>query len=327
MNNRLPGAMLDLTLIIPVYNEQENLRELLDELTAVLKNNRWSYEILCIDDASTDRSFELLKQQEKTTSGLRVLRLRRRGGQTAAMAAGFYHAQGQAIVTLDADLQNDPQDIPALLKQLELGYDVVSGWRKDRRDSWMKKLPSLAANRLLARWTGIALHDSGCTLKAYRREALKNLTPYGDMHRIFPVYLAALGCRIGEVEVRHRPRKQGLSKYGLERTLRVFFDILAAAFVLRCSRTPLRTFGAAGFFLIGLGAAVGLWVAARVFWFGGIWVSPLLFVATALGLAGILFIGLGLLAEMLLWTGATTAQSRTYAMDVSEEEIIEKQCK
>jgi len=304
-----------LSVVIPVYNERENLEPLLDDLEAVLQGTGWTYEILCVDDRSTDGSYELLTQLQLRRPALCVRRLRQRAGQTAALAAGFDHAQGGTVVTMDADLQNDPRDIPALVQKLGQGYDVVSGWRRRRQDPWPRHVASRIANGILARFSGVPLHDSGCTLKAYRQETLRHLVPYGEMHRILPAYLAALGCRVGEVEVRHRPRRAGRSKYGMGRAWRVLLDIIAVVFVLRCSRTPIRAFGGLGAIFLACGAAVGLWVVVRACWFGGVWVSPLLFVAMTLVIAGIQFIALGLLGEMLLWTRATEPRERTYAID------------
>ena len=311
MSDRTPK----LSIVIPVFNEQENLQELLTELADVLRKQGCPYEIICIDDASTDDSFGTLKQLELSVSGLRTCRLRRHAGQTAALAAGFDQAKGQVIVTMDADLQSDPHDIPALIALLDQGYDVVSGWRRHRKDRWFRRLVSHTANALLARLTGIPLKDSGCTLKAYRRDVLQHLVPYGDMHRIFPAYLAALGSRIGEYVVSHRPRRHGRSKYGLGRTFRVLLDIIAVAFVLRFSRAPIRVFGGIGLFLVSLGMLTGIWVVIRACWLGGIWVSPLIFVGTILVVSGIQCVALGLLGEMLLWTRATDPRGRTYAVE------------
>ena len=312
--------------MIPAYNERESLSPLLEELTEVLgKGRAAAYEILCVDDASTDGSGQALTQLQSRIPHLRLIGLRCHAGQTAALAAGFDQARGQFIVTMDADLQNDPRDIPRLLEVLQQGYDVVSGWRVHRRDAWPRRLLSHAANWLLARLTGVPLHDSGCTLKLYRRDVLQPLVPYGAMHRILPAYLSALGGRIGECEVHHRSRRFGRSKYGVGRTMRVLLDIIAAAFVLRCSRTPIRVFGGIGFVCLGAGTLVSGWVAVRACWLGGEWISPLMFVAMTLAIAGVQFIALGLLGEMLLWTRATDVRHRTYAIEpprTSREDVL-----
>lgn len=306
---------LDLSLIIPVYNERDNLEKLLAELHSALQPTGWTHEIILVDDASTDGSAELLKTLRRQYPALRVLRLLRHSGQTPALAAGFDAARGEVIVTMDADLQNDPRDIPLLVETLRSGYDVVSGWRKNRKDSWLRCFISRMANRILRRSTGVDLHDFGCSLKAYRRSVLQGIVPYGEMHRILPAYLAALGSRIAEKEVRHRPRLSGKSKYGFGRTLKVPFDILAVSFLLRYSRTPMRALGGLGLLgLLGAGL-VTLYVAIRALFWTGIWVSPLLFVSTILALFGLQCIALGMFAEMLLWMQATEPKNRTYSAE------------
>lgn len=305
----------EISVVMPVYNERENLEPLLRDLETVLQGTEWRYEILCIDDRSTDGSREQLLQLQAHRPWLRVLQLRRHAGQTAALAAGFDQALGRTIVTMDADRQNDPRDIPRLVHTLDLGYDVVSGWRKHRQDSWLRRALSRLANRLLAWSTSIPLYDSGCALKAYRREALRQLVPYGDMHRIFPAYLAALGCRITEVEVQHHPRRAGRSKYGLGRTWQVLLDILAVAFVHRFSHAPIRVLGGVGAVLLGAAVLVGGYVIIRAWRFGGVWMSPLLFVTMTLSIAGLQFIALGLLGEMTLWIQATAPRGRTYMLE------------
>jgi glycosyltransferase involved in cell wall biosynthesis len=305
---------LDLSLIIPVYNERGNLEQLLAEIQTAIQPTGWTHEMILVDDASTDGSAGLLETLRSRYPSLRLLRLLKHSGQTPALAAGFDAANGEVIVTLDADLQNDPRDIPLLVETLKSGYDVVSGWRKERKDSWLRCFVSRAANRILGRSTGIDLHDFGCGLKAYRRSALQGIVPYGEMHRILPAYLATLGSRITEKEVRHRPRANGKSKYGFGRTLRVPFDILAVSFLLRYSRTPMRALGGLG--LLGLlgAASIALLVVMRALFWGGIWVSPLLFIATILALFGLQCIALGLFAEMLLWMQATEPRNRTYRL-------------
>jgi glycosyltransferase involved in cell wall biosynthesis len=310
--------MVELSAVLPIYNEVENLPPVLEELCQILSKHYSSWEILCVDDGSTDGSFSTLKMLQSQIPQLRIIRLRRHLGQTAALAAGFDQAKGDVIVTLDADGQNDPADIPPLVERLKDGYDVVSGWRRDRKDSMMRRFLSRCANRVLGWATGLALHDFGCTLKAYRRSVLKEIVPYGEMHRILPAYLAALGCRIGEMEVHHRRRLAGRSKYGWERTFRVLLDILAVAFVIRFSNTPLRALGGVGLLLMGMGGLIGVWIVVRVVWLNGVWVSPLLFVATTLVLAGFQVVVVGLLAEMLLWMQATPPRRRTYAVEELE---------
>ncbi len=310
-----------LSVILPIYNEAENLEDVLRELQSVLQKDTSSYEMICVDDASTDGSAEVLQRLKDTVDHLKIVCLKRHSGQTAAMAAGFSKAEGQVVAAMDADYQNDPHNIPALVKKLSDGYDVVSGWRRSRRDGFVRTLFSRVANRALALLTGIPLHDFGCTLKVYRREILQDVTLYGEMHRILPAYLAALGARIGEMKVQHRSRRFGRSKYGLGRTIRVLLDMLAVAFVLRFSQTPIRAFGGVGLiFLVGA-ILTGTWVVGRVLLFGGTWVSPLIFATTVMAIAGVQFIVLGLLGEMLLWTQATSARRRTYTVEEENPQV------
>ena len=307
-----------ISVVIPVYNERESLQPFWNDLKVILKDQREPYEIIFVDDGSNDGSIEMLKALSKADPRIRVIRLRRHAGQTGALTAGFRHTRGQVVVTLDADGQNDPEDIPKLLAELQKGYDLVSGWRRHRQDKWFRGVLSQMANRILTSMTGVPLHDFGCTLKAYRREALEGITPYGDMHRILPAYLAALGCCIGEMEVNHRPRIFGRSKYGAGRTFRVLLDIIAVSFVLRYSGTPIRAFGGIGLACMVFGAAVGLWVSIRAIFFGGIWVSPLILITMVLTVAGIQFIALGLLGEMLLWMRATDPRGKTTLVEELE---------
>jgi glycosyltransferase involved in cell wall biosynthesis len=241
--------MTELSIVVPVYNEEESVRPLCEALHAVLSELDRSYEILIVDDGSTDASWERLVELAGVIPHLELIRLRRNFGQTAAMSAGFRAAKGDIVITMDADLQNDPADIPLLLEKIGEGYDVVSGWRRDRKDPFInRRLPSMIANGFISRITGVVLHDYGCTLKAYRREIVENLSLYGDMHRFIPALASWVGARLMEVPVKHRAREFGTSKYGISRTLRVILDLMTVTFLLRYSAHPIRIFGKFGVF-------------------------------------------------------------------------------
>lgn len=243
---------MDLSVVVPVYNEEESIHTLVQAVHSALIQLQRSYEILLIDDGSTDRTWQCMTELAQKVPHLKVIRFRRNFGQTAAMSAGFKESQGDIIITLDADLQNDPADIPLLLQKIDEGYDVVSGWRKDRKDPFLnRRLPSLIANALISRITGVALHDYGCTLKAYRREIAGNLRLYGEMHRFIPALASWVGGRIAEVPVSHHPRRFGTSKYGISRTLRVTLDLMTVKFLMRYSTHPIQIFGKIGL-LFGL---------------------------------------------------------------------------
>ena len=232
-----------ISVVIPVYNEAENLADLHRELTASLASVGQSYEIVVVDDGSTDSSFERLRAIEAADPRVRVLRLRRNFGQTAAFSAGFDHARGEIVVTSDGDLQNDPADIPRLLAKLDEGYDMVCGWRQQRRDPVSKKIPSWFANRIISAATGVRLHDYGCSLKAMRSEVVKGLRLYGEMHRFIPAVASWMGVTLAEVPVNHRPRTRGRSKYGLGRTVRVLLDLFTVKFLLAYGTRPAHLFG------------------------------------------------------------------------------------
>jgi len=238
---------MKLSIVIPVYNEIENVPVLCRRLHEVLSVMDLTYEVLLVDDGSTDGTWPVLQEQAATYPNLVLIRLRGNFGQTAAMSAGFEHATGETVVTLDADLQNDPADIPMLLNQLEEGFDVVSGWRRDRKDPFLsRRLPSMLANSLISRITGVPLHDYGCTLKAYRREVIRDIRLYGQMHRFIPALASWVGAKIGEVVVTHHPRRFGDSKYGISRTFRVVLDLMTVKFLLRYSSGPMEIFGKLG---------------------------------------------------------------------------------
>jgi len=236
-----------LSVVVPVFNEEDNVPILCEKLDAVLSRIGKSYEVLLVDDGSSDSTWQRLLEARRKYPCLKLIRFRRNFGQTAAMSAGFAEAQGDIVVTLDADLQNDPADIPRLIAAMDGGADVVSGWRRDRKDPFLTRLlPSRIANALISRITGVRLHDYGCTLKAYRKEVIKNLRLYGEMHRFIPALASWVGAQIAEVEVTHWPRRMGKSKYGLSRTLRVVLDLLTVKFLLRYSAHPIQIFGKTG---------------------------------------------------------------------------------
>lgn len=300
---------LDISVVVPVYNERENIEPLCRALHEVLAGLGCPYEIILVDDGSADGSWPELRRMAAELPRLRCLRLRRNFGQTAAMSAGIDAARGRMIVTLDADLQNEPADIPTLLAAMSPDVDVVSGWRRDRKDPfWTRRVPSMIANSLISRITGVPLHDYGCTLKAYRAEVLRAVRLYGEMHRFIPALASWVGARVVEVPVRHHPRRFGRSKYGLSRTMRVVLDLITVKYLLRFSHRPMQMFGKLGLLLgipgllliagmvlahlsyLAFGTTLGAELIKRPFW---------LFTAGGLVLAGIEFIAIGLLAEVL----------------------------
>ena len=298
-------AACDLSVVLPIFNEAENLEELLGAITAVLQGSGRRYEIVAVDDGSSDGSYELLLRLRRTVPHLRVVRLRRNFGQTAALAAGFDFAHGEVVVTLDADLQNDPQDIPALLQALDdEEADLVAGWRWSRQDPLLtRRLPSWIANWIISRVTGVHLHDYGCTLRAYRREVVKSVRLYGELHRFIPALAADLGAKVVERRVRHRPRLRGTSKYGLSRTIRVLLDLLTVTFLRAYSTRPIQVFGLFGLIAAAVG---GIWTAylgfERLVLHRPLANRPILLLTILLTVIGVQFVSLGLLGEMLART-------------------------
>lgn len=293
-------AAPDVTIVIPVYNERDSLPPLLDELAAARRLVP-SSEIVFVDDGSSDGSTAVLEAAHQADPTIRLVRFTRNFGQTAALAAGFDYAHGSVVVTMDADLQNDPADIPKMLAKLDEGFDVVSGWRVDRKDTlWTRRIPSAVANRMISRLSRVRLHDYGCTLKAYRRDVVQGLELYGDAHRFLPALASRLGDRVAEIPVTHRPRVHGQSKYGLGRVGKVFLDMLALPFMLRFFNRPIRFFGTAGI-LLGLGGSGLLgWMAVERFGLGHpIGGRPALLIGMLLVLAGVQLITLGLLGEAM----------------------------
>jgi glycosyltransferase involved in cell wall biosynthesis len=305
-----------LSVVIPAYNEEENVPILYEKLKKVLDSLGEDYEIIFVDDGSTDGTYQRLKQLAEKDSRLKVIRFKRNYGQTAAMSAGFEHAKGDVIITLDADLQNDPEDIPLLLEKLEEGYHVVSGWRKDRKDPFLsRRLPSMIANWLISKITGVHLHDYGCTLKAYRAEVVKDLELFGDMHRFLPALTKRRGAKITEVVVRHHPRMFGKSKYGIGRTIRVLLDIMLVKFLNEYINKPLYMFGSVGFLLLALGLlSLFYLIFLKLFLEEPIGRRPLLILSVLLILAGIQLISTGLLAELLIRIYYRTKDTKPYVI-------------
>ena len=306
----------ELSIVIPVRNEAPCLAELHRELTETLGSWGRSYEIIIVDDGSTDDSFKILAALQASDPRLRVIRFRRNFGQTAAFAAGFDYARGRVIVTADGDLQNDPRDIPALVGDLERGADIVCGWRKKRKDHLIsRRLPSILANWLISATTGVWLHDYGCSLKAFRAEVVKPLKLYGEMHRFLPAIASEQGVTITEREVNHRPRRHGESKYGLSRTVRVILDLLTVKFLLSYSTRPLQIFGLIGFVMVMLGAATMGWLVYVKLALGeSIANRPLLLLGVLLAFTGVQLVTLGLLAELQARTYHESQNKPTYVI-------------
>lgn len=307
---------MKLSIIIPVYNEQENLPLLFDAIQAALKDESDPWEMIFVDDGSRDGSMKVLETlAERDTEHVRVVGLRRNFGQTAAIAAGIDHSSGDVIIPMDADLQNDPADIPDLLKKMDEGYDVVSGWRINRQDNITRTLPSHIANWLISLATGVRLHDYGCTQKAYRREVITGFRLYGEMHRFIPVYAASVGARITEMPVHHHPRKFGKAKYGLERTLKVVLDLFTVKFLTSYASKPIYLFGGTGIGLIGMGLLALLFLfVRRVGWGVSPFESPIFPIAIMVAIMGFQSILMGLIAELLARTYHESQGKRVYTI-------------
>ena len=306
-----------LSIVIPIHNEEPAILPLYDRLTAVLDGLARPYEIIFVDDASSDRSFDLLANLVETDGRLKVLRLRRNFGQTAALAAGFDEAQGEIIISLDGDLQHEPEDIPLLLEKIDAGYDIASGWRRDRVDNTLtRKIPSRIANWMMKRASGVDLHDFGTTFKAYRSEILKDINLYGELHRFIPALASFYGARVVEVPIKNIERPNGASHYGLNRTFRVFFDILTIGFLLRYLTRPMHFFGKWGLAGIGLGSVVLLSMLVKKI--GGQDIiaahGPLLVAGAMLWFAGLMLFSTGLIGEVLMRTYFESQGRRIYAI-------------
>ena len=309
--------MTDLSLVVPVYNEEQNVPLLFNAIRKALDGLSRSWEVIFVDDGSEDGSLSALEKiVEQDPDHVRVVVFRRNFGQTAAIAAGIDHSQGEIIVLLDADMQNDPADIPMLLEKLDEGYDLVSGWRKDRKDNrFTRTIPSNMANGLISWVTGVHLHDYGCTLKAYRRQALEGFRLYGEMHRFIPVFAHSIGAKITELPVRHHPRKFGVAKYGLDRTVKVVLDLFTVKFLLDYSHKPMRLFGGTGVSLIGISFLILAYLfVRRVFFIVPVLSSPFFQIGVMLLILGFQSILMGLIAELLARTYHESQSKPTYTI-------------
>jgi len=318
-----------LSIVVPIHNEEHSILPLYDRLTAVLAAIRQPYEILFIDDASTDRSYELLANLVQTDQHLKVIRLRRNFGQTAALSAGFHEAHGKIIIAMDGDLQHAPEDIPALLRKIDEGYDIASGWRKERVDNPItRKIPSRVANWLMSKASGVDLRDFGTTFKAYRAEILKDVHLYGELHRFIPALASFYGAKVAEVPIQNTPRASGESHYGLGRTFRVLFDILTIRFLLKYFTRPMHFFGAIGLLGTGLGSVLlGYCLIVKVFTQIDIIQEhgPLMLAGALLLLAGLMMFSTGLIGELLIRTYFESQDRRIYAVrDILTQKRREK---
>ena len=307
MDNRLAAIdkpELALSIVIPIYNEEGNIERLQRELSEALGEIGRDYEVIAINDGSLDRSYELLNALQARDARWHVIHFRRNFGQTAAMAAGFDAARGEIVVTIDADLQNDPRDIKRLLDKFDEGYDIVSGWRQDRKEPFLlRRLPSIIANSMISRSTGIRLHDYGCTLKAYHFDVAKGVQLYGELHRFIPALARQMGVRVTEVPVKDRARHWGSSKYGISRTFKVVLDLIVVVFILSYFNRPLYVFGAAGFLVGGIGALLGAYLTVfKLLTENKIGDRPLLQLAALLMVLGVQFVSTGIVADMIMRT-------------------------
>lgn len=307
---------MKLSIVVPLYNEVDNVAQLVKAISIALESVRYDYELIAVDDGSTDGTRALLAQLVETNPRLRVIELRRNYGQTAAMSAGIEHAAGEVIVTIDGDLQNDPNDIPALVAKIDEGYDLVHGWRKDRQDPWLsRRFPSLLANRVIAAVTKFPCHDLGCTLKAMRREIAADLRLYGEMHRFIPILAHWHGARCTEIVTRHHPRRCGKSKYGIMRTFAVLLDLITVVYLTRYSLKPMRLFGGLGALAAAFGIACGFAALVLKLAMGlDITGNPLLYGSLFGIMIGLQFTLMGMTAEMNTRTHYESQQRRPYAI-------------
>lgn len=298
------NKQVDVSIVVPLYNEEGNVQELYRELRSVLDRQSSTYEILFINDGSTDRTADLLKEMSSSDPHVVVVNFRRNFGQTAAMSAGFDYSRGDIVITMDGDLQNDPADIPKFLEKINEGYDVVAGWRYKRQDPFLsRRLPSMIANRIISWITGVKLHDYGCTLKAFRKDVAENIRLYGEMHRFIPAIASAIGISIAEVMVNHRPRQRGKSKYGISRTFRVILDLITVKFLLSYSHRPIHVFGLIGMISFCLGTLISfVLILQRQIYDMPLADRPLLLLAILLVFIGIQFVTFGLISELQIRT-------------------------
>ncbi len=310
----LDSELLDLSVVVPVYNEEESLPHLVEQLHAALSPTGLCYELVLVDDGSRDQSYAILQRMAAVDPSLHVVRFRRNFGQTAAMQAGLDVSRGRKVVTMDADLQNDPADIPLMLAKLDEGYDMIAGWRRDRKDAFVnRKLPSMIANRIISLATKVKLHDYGCTLKAMTHDVAKELRLYGEMHRFIPAVASWVGVRILELPVNHRARQFGTSKYGIGRTLRVVLDLMTVRFMQSYLTRPMQVFGLAGLFSLGLGFAVCAWLVLEKLMFSArLSDRPLLLGGVLLIVVGVQLVSLGLVADVVSRTYHESQGKRPY---------------
>ncbi len=295
---------LGVSVVIPVYNEEGNIDRLYQELTAALEEIGRDFEVIAINDGSSDRTYDMLNDLQAKDARWHIIHFRRNFGQTAAMAAGFDAARGEVVITIDADLQNDPRDIQRILDKFAQGYDIVSGWRQDRKEPlFLRRIPSMIANRLISRATGIHLHDYGCTLKAYHFDVAKGVQLYGELHRFIPALASQMGVRVAEIPVKDRARKWGSSKYGFSRTFKVILDLIAVIFLLSYFNRPLYVFGAAGILVGAVGSLLGLYLTVfKLLTENKIGDRPLLQLSVLLMVLGVQFVSTGIVADMIMRT-------------------------
>jgi glycosyltransferase involved in cell wall biosynthesis len=308
---------MKLSIIVPVYNEEKNLPELFEQIVAAMQPLEMDWDVTFVDDGSRDASVEVIRQlHAQAPDRVRLVAFRRNYGQTSAISAGINESDGDVVILMDADLQNDPADIPLLLEELDKGFDVVSGWRKDRQDNQLTRtLPSHLANKLISSSTGVHLHDYGCTLKAYRREILESINLYGEMHRFIPVYAKEAGGKISEVVVHHHPRKYGKANYGLERTIKVILDLFTVQFLMKFSQKPIYLFGGVGLGLMAISFALFLWLAIRrIVSAVSVLGSPWFQISVMMFILGFLALLLGLIAELVMRTYYESQDKKTYAI-------------
>jgi glycosyltransferase involved in cell wall biosynthesis len=311
-----------ISIIVPVYNEEDNLKPLFNKIKSSLSKISQKWELIFVNDGSQDNSESILTGLSKEHSEIRLINLSRNFGQTAAFAAGIDNSQGEIIVTMDADLQNDPVDIPKMLEMLqEKKVDIVVGWRKNRKDPFLRSVMSKIANRIIKSSTNTQIHDTGCSLRIYKREVVQNLKLYGEMHRFIPALAVANGARIIEMEVNHFPRQHGQSKYGFMRTFKVLLDLLTVKFLSSFQTKPIYMFGFIGIFFILLSILIGIFVILRVILLGGILISPLFTIGVLLNIFGVVYILLGLLAEIQIRTWFESSGKKSYIVKSKSNDL------
>ncbi|RMG09250.1 MAG: glycosyltransferase [Acidobacteria bacterium] len=331
--NKLPYTQKNpqITVFLPVYNEEDNLQLLHEKISSVLSSLNRTAEIIYIDDGSTDSSLQVLKDIAAADDRVRVIALRRNYGQTAAMSAGFDLSRGEILIPMDADLQNDPGDIPKLLEKIDEGYDVVSGWRKNRHDKLLsRRIPSILANKIISLISGVHLHDYGCSLKAYRKEVIDGIKLYGEMHRFIPIYASWAGAKVTEIPVNHHPRTRGKSKYGLSRTFKVIFDLMTIKFMASYQTKPLYVFGTFGLISFIISLITGSWALyLKIFDNVSFILTPLPLITIVMLAISVQFFLMGLLAEMLIRTYHESQDKPTYLIKekigFKEEQTSRKQ--